>query len=170
MNRRYLVLARFDRKLRAECSLTLVGVDEAGRGCLAGPVVAASVVLAEDANFRGLDDSKRLNPEERQIQAEAVRARALAYAWCFVGPRMIDAVNIRQASLLAMRRAVARVQARLLRRGLSPGPCLVLVDGEDTIPGVDLPQRSLIEGDGTSLAVAAASVIAKTVRDGFMTR
>jgi ribonuclease HII len=165
----HIRLGRFDRRLRAESATqVLIGVDEVGRGSLAGPVVAAAVVLPEGARLRGLDDSKNLPVAERVRLADEVRSCALTFAFAFVGPRRIDDLNIRQASLLAMRRSVLRAARRAARRLTAPG--LVLVDGLDTIPGLDLPQRAIIDGDATSLSVAAASVLAKTVRDGFMTR
>lgn len=172
MTRRDRVLARFDRRLRGEGFRHIAGVDEAGRGSLAGPVVAAAVLLPEKVRLPGLDDSKQLEPEERARQALAVREQCLSFAFAFLGPRRIDHINIRQASLLAMRRAFLRARTKLRRH--SPDSIaeawIVLVDGIDTIPGVDTLQRPLIEGDGRSLAVAAASVIAKTVRDQFMVR
>jgi ribonuclease HII len=166
-------LARYDaRQLRDRGLAALLGVDEVGRGCLAGPVVAAAVILPLKPRLPGVDDSKRLTREQRDEQVRAVRAVALAIGVSFVGPRVIEAINIRGASLLAMRRATHRARVRL-RRAHSAGfqaSVLVLVDGLDVIPGVDLPQHALIGGDGTSLSIAAASIVAKTVRDGFMTR
>jgi len=164
-------LARFDERIRASESTFLIGVDEAGRGCLAGPVVAAAVVLPVKARCPGLDDSKRLTPEARAEHARTIRGMALAVAFAFVGPRRIDAVNIRQASLQAMRAAVLRARTRL-GHGNPPSPPLiqVLIDGLDVVPGIDIAQQALIAGDGRSLAIAAASVVAKTVRDGFMVR
>lgn len=158
-------LARYDRRLRSELGCDLLGVDEVGRGCLAGPVVAAAVLLREGARLPGLDDSKKLTPEERTHQARAVRASARAIAVAFVSPRSIDASDIRKASLTAMRRAVHR--ALVFAAGTS---VVVLVDGIDQIPGYGGVQRTIIEGDGTSRSIAGASVIAKTVRDRFMER
>ena len=164
-------LARFDERIRASGTTILIGVDEAGRGSLAGPVVAAAVVLPAKARCPGLDDSKRLTPEARAEHAQTVRAIALAVAFAFVGPRRIDAINIRQASLLAMRAAILRARTRLGARQEDPTATVqVLIDGLDVVPGIDLAQQALISGDGRSLVVAAASVVAKTVRDGFMVR
>ena len=160
-------LARHDRRLRAELGADLVGVDEVGRGCLAGPVVAAAVLLEDGVRLPGLDDSKKLTPDERARQAAAVRAVARAVAFSFVGPRVIEATDIRRASLLAMRRAVARA---LALAAAAPASVVGLVDGVDVIPGHAGPQRAIVAGDGTSRAIAAASVIAKTVRDAFMER
>lgn len=168
-------LAAYDsRQLRAHGVLAVAGVDEVGRGCLAGPVVAAAVILPLKSNLPGVDDSKKLSRDQRTVQALAVRAVAIAIGVSFVGPRAIDRINIRGASLLAMRRAVLRARMRTRRRGEeapeSWTSMLVLVDGIDHVPGVDLPQQSVIGGDGTSLAIAAASIVAKTVRDNFMVR
>ena len=168
-------LARFDARVLRERGVgRLAGVDEVGRGCLAGPVVAAAVILPMGARLPGVDDSKKLTREQREVQAAKVRQVAIAIGISFVGPRTIDRINIRGASLLAMRRAIHRVRVRLRHAIVSEGPVLesllILVDGIDVVPGVDLPQQAIIEGDGTSRAVAAASIVAKTARDRFMSR
>jgi ribonuclease HII len=165
-------LARYDsRQITTRGVSAIVGVDEVGRGCLAGPVVAAAVILPAKVKLPGVDDSKRLSREQRAEQVLEVRKVAIAIGFSFVGPRVIDTINIRGASLLAMRRAVRRARARLQR---SNAECatrlLVLVDGLDVVPGVELEQQAVIGGDGTSLSIAAASIVAKTVRDGFMAR
>lgn len=161
-------LARYDvRQAEARGVSAVIGVDEVGRGCLAGPVVAAAVILPAMAKLPKVDDSKKLTREEREAQAIRIRAVAIAIGWSFVGPRVIDAINIRGASLLAMRRAIRRARAKLGREAPS---LLVLVDGIDVVPGVEFAQQSVIGGDGTSLSIAAASIVAKTVRDAFMTR
>jgi ribonuclease HII len=149
---------------RAEARLaggrtTVAGVDEAGRGPLAGPVVAAAVVLAPGVRWEGLNDSKQLDPETREALFVRVLNETRAFAWSVIGPRAIDRLNIRRASLTAMARAVARLAIR---------PDLVLVDGVDTIPGLACEQRAAIQGDGRLLSVAAASVVAKVVRDRIM--
>ena len=169
-------LARYDaRQLKTRDARAIAGVDEVGRGSLAGPVVAAAVILPAGARLPGVDDSKQLTAAQRAIQALAVRAVAVAIGISFVGPRTIDAINIRSASLLAMRRAVERSRVRFRRAGGAGaeehrGALLILVDGLDVIPGLDLRQQPVVGGDGESLAIAAASIIAKTVRDGFMVR
>lgn len=177
MNPRPSTLAAFDRAIRGETGFAFVaGLDEAGRGCLAGPVVAACVILDDAADLPGVMDSKQLSPDARQEARALVMARAAAVGFAFVGPRAIDAINIRRASLLAMRRALARAGVRLGRgdagggAGNGAGGVFTLVDGVDMVPDVRTPQRAVIEGDGKSLAVAAASVIAKTSRDAFMER
>lgn len=153
------------RLARAEARLagggTVAGVDEAGRGPLAGPVVAAAVVLGPGGGWDGLDDSKKLAPARRDELCARVLTEARAFAWAVVGPRAIDRMNIRRASLEAMRRAVAR---------LPLAPDLVLVDGDSAVPGLALPQRAVVRGDGTMLSIAAASVVAKVVRDRIMDR
>src|SRR5690349_21352832 len=148
-------LARYDsRQIKTRGVAALVGVDEVGRGCLAGPVVAAAVVLPLKAKLPGVDDSKRLNREQREEQARAVRSVALAIGFAFVGPRVIDAINIRGASLLAMRRAIGRARVRQLRHCGPDAETLVLVDGLDVVPGVSLQQQAVVGGDGTSLSIA----------------
>ena len=164
-------LARYDARVLRERGLRhLAGVDEVGRGCLAGPVVAAAVILPVGARLPGVDDSKKLSREQRETQASKVRAVAIAIGISFVGPRTIDRINIRGASLLAMRRAIHRARVRLRHADAELESMLVLVDGIDVVPGVDLPQQAIVEGDGTSRAVAAASIVAKTSRDRFMSR
>lgn len=151
---------------RAEARLvgpvaTVAGVDEAGRGPLAGPVVAAAVVLDPSKDWEGIDDSKQLDAETRATLFARVRSEARAFAWSVVGQRSIERMNIRQASLTAMRRSVAL---------LSIAPELVLVDGIDEIPGVMCPQKAVVDGDARMLSIAAASVLAKVVRDRIMER
>ncbi len=140
---------------------TVAGVDEAGRGPLAGPVVAAAVVLDLSLEWDGLDDSKQLTAAKREVLYARVLNGARAFRWCVVGPRAIDRDNIRRATLYAMARSV---------RGLSLAPQLVLVDGKDTAPGVTCEQRAVVDGDATCLSIAAASILAKVVRDRIMTR
>jgi ribonuclease HII len=145
----------------AGAAVLVAGVDEAGRGPLAGPVVAAAVVLEPQGRWKGLDDSKLLDPDERDTLYARVLDEARAFAWSVVGPRAIDFMNIRRASLEAMRRAVSRLKLE---------PELVLVDGADMIPGLKAEQRAIVDGDAKLLSVAAASVVAKVVRDRIMQR
>ncbi len=169
-------LRDFDRTQSTVLSGAVIGVDEVGRGCLAGPVVAAAVTIHGDVDLPGLDDSKRLSGAQRERMAAAIRVGALAVGVSFVSPARIDAINIRRASLLAMRRAVLRLEARLRARARGDAPDddppagIILVDGVDSIPDLERPQRSVIGGDGKSRAIAAASIVAKTVRDRFMER
>ena len=146
-----------ERELRARGFAAVAGVDEVGRGALFGPVVAAAVILSPDRPIRGLNDSKLLEAERREVLAERIRERAVAFAVAAVDAAMIDYVNIYQASRVAMRMAVGRLQ---------PQPDFLLVDA---VP-IDLPvpQRSLIKGDARCHAIAAASIIAKVWRDELM--
>lgn len=158
--------AAWRRMRRAEQKLApgvsaLAGVDEAGRGPLAGPVVAAAVVLEPTGGWDGLDDSKQMTADARGEMFGKVLARARAVRWAVMGPRRVDRLNIRAASLAAMRQAVA---------GLCVPPELVIVDGNDTIPGLDVPQQAIVDGDAHMLSIAAASVVAKVVRDRIMER
>jgi len=136
----------------------VAGVDEAGVGPLAGPVVAAAVVFPAGLGLEGVDDSKRLTAARRREVAEAIKAAALSYNVALVDPLEIDRLNIYQAGLLAMRQAV---------EGLAPQPQRLLVDGRE-IPGVTLPQERWIKGDARCHAIAAASILAKTERDAMM--
>ena len=153
-------LARAEARL-AGGAANVAGVDEAGRGPLAGPVVAAAVVLDPRCGWDGINDSKKLAPDAREAIYARVLLEARAFAWAVVGPRAIDAVNIRRASLEAMRRAVVL---------LAVAPDLVLVDGNDRVPGLSCRQEAVIAGDARLLSVAAASVVAKVVRDRIMER
>ncbi|HVC63887.1 MAG TPA: ribonuclease HII [Candidatus Dormibacteraeota bacterium] len=136
----------------------LAGVDEAGRGPLAGPVVAAAVVLAPGARIAGVDDSKRLLPEERQRLFDLIQERAVGVGVGIVDHLTIDRINILQATRLAMGQALG---------ALGMEPELVLTDFV-TVPGLRCPQRNLVEGDRRSASVAAASIIAKVTRDRIM--
>ena len=152
-------LAGYDRERSRDGSLVLGGVDEAGRGCWAGPVVAAAVVLPSGWAPDGLDDSKKLSPARREALYAEIRAGAQAWAACAISAAEIDGSDILRATLRAMSRAVARLHVT---------PDLLLVDGNQ-VPAVDMPAESLVRGDGTSAAVAAASIIAKVLRDRVMT-
>jgi len=134
------------------------GVDEAGRGPLAGPVVAAAVILDRLRPIAGLDDSKKLSAKRRAALASEIRAKAIAWAVGEASVEEIDRINILQASLLAMQRAVA---------ALSTQPGEALIDG-NRCPILCCPARAIIGGDGKVACIAAASIIAKTVRDAGM--
>lgn len=134
------------------------GVDEVGRGCLAGPVVAGAVVLHPDRHIPGLSDSKTVPPAEREDLFELITSRAIAWAVAEASPTEIDTINIHQASLQAMRRAVM---------SLAPLPDLVLVDAF-RIPDLMMAQRGVVHGDRRCSAIAAASIIAKVTRDRQM--
>lgn len=152
-------LAGFDRERSRDGLLVLGGVDEAGRGCWAGPVVAAAVVLPAGWCPAGLDDSKKLSPARREALCAEIRTGALAWAAYAVSAAEIDHGNILRATLRAMSRAAARLRVR---------PDLLLVDGNQ-VPAVPMPAEAIVRGDGTSAAVAAASIVAKVLRDRVMT-
>lgn len=145
--------------------LPVVGIDEAGRGCLAGPVVAAAVVLPDLCEIPGLDDSKRISASGRDRLYDAVRATAIAWSIAECGPDRIDATDILRATFLAMRTAASDVASRL---DVPVG--IVIVDGSMVVPGLDLPQKAWIKGDHLSLSCAAASILAKVHRDRLMER
>jgi ribonuclease HII len=153
-------LARAEAQLAGR-SATIAGVDEAGRGPLAGPVVAAAVVLDLSLDWDGLDDSKQVTAQKREEMFARVLQGARAFRWAVAGPRTIERVNIRRATLGAMARSVA---------GLRVTPECVLVDGNDTVPDLPHEQRAVVDGDATCLSIAAASILAKVVRDRIMTR
>lgn len=134
----------------------IAGCDEAGRGPLAGPVVAAAVVLPPRLDLPGLHDSKQLTAPRRDALYDLIQAQALAVGVAAAEPAEIDARNILAASLAAMARAVA---------ALDPPADLVLVDGNQRVPGLACPQQTLVKGDARSMSIAAASIIAKVTRD-----
>lgn len=152
-------LLRFENELWEQGHTHIAGVDEAGRGPLAGPVVAAAAILPKGWRLEGLDDSKKIADEARRDEmAEAIKRGAVAWAVGVAEAEEIDAINIRRASLLAMHRAL---------QALGVQPTYVLLDAF-TIPECTLPQRGIIKGDALSLSIAAASVLAKTTRDHRM--
>lgn len=135
------------------------GTDEAGRGCLAGPVTAAAVILPEDFRHPLLNDSKKLSERSREILAPVIREVAIAHAVVHISPEAIDRTNILRASIEAMHRALD---------GLSTEPVSIAVDGNRFLPFRDIPFHCLIKGDGRFLNIAAASILAKTERDAKM--
>src|ERR1035437_3029527 len=143
---------------RLRGALRIAGLDEVGRGPLFGPVVAAGVILQRGCLIEGLTDSKKLSEKKRNELDVEIRANAVAWAIAAVDAETIDRINIRQASLLAMLRAVQQ---------LALSPDYLLIDGRDTIQW-DCPQQAVIKGDGTSFSIAAASVLAKVHRDRLL--
>lgn len=134
------------------------GIDEAGRGPLAGPVCAAAVVLPRDLEIEGLNDSKKLSDKRRRVLFDEITAQAVTYGIAFATEQEIDGINILQATFLAMRRALAQ---------LSIQPSIALIDGNrETDFG--LPVRTIVKGDSLSANIAAASILAKVTRDDFM--
>jgi ribonuclease HII len=135
------------------------GCDEAGRGCLAGPVVAAAVILPPDIIIEGLDDSKKISEKKRLELAEFIIENALAYAVAFVDHKTIDKINILNASFLAMTNAV---------KDLKVQPEHLLIDGNRFKSNLTIPFTCMVKGDGRFMNIAAASILAKTSRDKFM--
>lgn len=150
-------LWRFENEAYAQGYRAIVGTDEVGRGPLAGPVVAAAVVLPRGVEILGINDSKKLSEKRREALAEEIKAKALAYKIAEISPAEIDRVNILHAAERAMKEAV---------EALSFGDYL-LVDGQNQLD-VRLPVRNLIGGDSISISIAAASIIAKVYRDHLM--
>ena len=135
------------------------GCDEAGRGCLAGSVYAAAVILPSDYQNELLNDSKKLTAKKRYALREEIERDAIAWAAGIVTPEEIDKINILNASFLAMHRALDQLQVR---------PEAVIVDGNRFKPYQDLPSTTIVKGDGKYLSIAAASILAKTYRDDYM--
>jgi len=149
--------AKYENEARAQGYQRVAGVDEVGRGALFGPVFAAAVILSPDRPIRGLRDSKMLDAERREVLAARIRERAVAWSLAATDAFEIDRINILQASRLAMRRAIQRI---------NPAPDYLLIDAVT----VELPvaQRALIHGDALSQCIAAASILAKVTRDACM--
>jgi ribonuclease HII len=145
-------------RLIVDVSGPMAGVDEVGRGPLAGPVVAAAVILDDRRTIRGLNDSKLLQPEERERLDLEIRRRAVCCSVAEASVEEIDRFNILRAALLAMRRAV---------EGLREQPCIVLVDGNQR-PELSMPVRTVVGGDAKVRAISAASIIAKVYRDRLL--
>nr|WP_315407417.1 ribonuclease HII [uncultured Prevotella sp.] len=140
-------------------SLIEAGCDEAGRGCLAGSVYAAAVILPPDYQNELLNDSKKLTAKKRYALREEIERDAIAWAVGIVTPEEIDKINILNASFLAMHRALDQLKVR---------PEAVIVDGNRFKPYHDLPSTTIVKGDGKYLSIAAASILAKTYRDDYM--
>lgn len=140
-------------------SLIEAGCDEAGRGCLAGSVYAAAVILPSDYQNELLNDSKKLTAKKRYALREVIERDAIAWAVGIVTPEEIDKINILNASFLAMHRALDQLKVR---------PEAVIVDGNRFKPYQDLPSTTIVKGDGKYLSIAAASILAKTYRDDYM--
>ncbi|MFT4045461.1 MAG: ribonuclease HII [Solimonas sp.] len=139
----------------------VAGIDEAGRGCLAGPVYAAAVILGKGHGIRGLDDSKKLRPAERESLFEQIRRRAVAFAIARAELEEIERLNILHATMLAMQRAVAALQ---------PAPLHCLVDGNRLPPQLPCGAEAVVDGDAIHAPIMAASILAKVARDREMQR
>lgn len=147
-----------EAELRQKGYKAIAGVDEVGRGPLAGPVVAAAVIMPEDFDIPGIDDSKKLSEKKREELYEIIKEKAVAYSIGIVDHEVIDEVNILQATKLAMKKAIV---------GLPVKPDYVLFDAVK-LDGIGVPQEAIIKGDAKVLAIAAASIIAKVTRDRMM--
>ena len=146
--------------LKRQFSIAIeAGTDEAGRGCLAGPVTAAAVILPKKIDLPDLNDSKKLTERQRDSLRPEIEKRALAFAYAHVYPKEIDEINILNASIKAMHLAIKQ---------LSKTPGFIAVDGNRFHPFPNIPHECIIKGDGKFLNIAAASVLAKTYRDDFM--
>ena len=149
-----MLKARFHKELMIEA-----GCDEAGRGCLAGPVVAAAVILPDKCSLPELDDSKKLTEKQRDKLRPIIEEKALAFAVGIVSPKKIDEINILNASFLAMHLAIDQLKMK---------PEFLLIDGNRFNPYKNIPHAWIIKGDGKYKSIAAASVLAKTYRDEIM--
>lgn len=149
------------RKFFKEENILECGCDEAGRGCLAGPVVAAAVILPRDFECKELNDSKQLSDKKRRQLRTTIESNAIAWAVAFIDNETIDKINILKASFLAMNDAVGKLHIR---------PDLLLIDGNRFQTDSDIPFECIIKGDGKYQSIAAASILAKTYRDDFMLR
>ena len=147
-----------ERALHNEGVALVCGADEAGRGPLAGPVCAAAVILPEGIELPGLNDSKKLTEKKREALFPLIQEAAVSYGIAFASVEEIEELNILNAALLAMDRAIAQ---------LKPQPALALIDG-NTVRGISVPARSVVGGDGKCACIAAASVLAKVTRDHLM--
>lgn len=152
------LLKAYDNKYYSEGFINLVGVDEAGRGPLAGPVVAAAVIFEKNTFIEGINDSKKIKEKEREILAEKIKQFAIDYSYGIVNHIEIDRINILQASLKAMKIAVNKLSGKI---------DLILIDGNKSFIS-DLPTKTIVKGDAKSFSIAAASILAKVKRDEIM--
>lgn len=152
---------RIYEKENASCQY-ICGIDEVGRGPLAGPVVAGAIILPKDDIILYLNDSKKLSEKKREVLYDEIMEKAVAVGLGIVGPQRIDEINILQATYEAMRLAIAEVEKKI---GQKPD---VLLNDAVTIPGVDVRQVPIIKGDAKSISIAAASIVAKVTRDRLM--
>ena len=149
---------QYEKELSAQGCKYICGVDEVGRGPLAGPVVCAAVIMPLDNIIDGVDDSKKLSPKKREALSKEILNRAVSYNICRIEPGQIDEMNILEATKLCMKRAV---------EGLEIKPDFVLTDGNMTLE-IAIPQKSIVKGDALSYSIGAASIAAKVFRDNLM--
>ena len=161
---RFLELCKYEKELAASGIRLLAGIDEAGRGPLAGPVAAACVILSADGPFvKGADDSKKLSEKRREALYDEIKDRCISYGVCMIGNNRIDEINILQATYEAMRGALQIAISAAGKRI----PEVILVD-HVRIPAVEIPQLSITHGDAQSISIASASILAKVERDRLM--
>ncbi len=146
-------------KLKYQKELLEAGTDEAGRGCLSGPVVAAAVILPDDFSHPFLNDSKQLTEKQREELKPFIEEHALSWAVGFVNEKKIDEINILQASILAMHKSIKKLKIK---------PEFIIVDGNKFKPYHEISHQTIVKGDSKFMSIAAASVLAKTYRDEFM--
>lgn len=151
-------ISAFEKGLREKGFRLIAGIDEVGRGPLAGPVMTAAVILPENCVIEGINDSKKLSPAKREALSAVIKEKAVSFAFGSASPEEIDEINILQATYRAMRKAIA---------ALDPEPDFVLADAV-TIPDIAVSQRGIIHGDAKSVSIGAASIIAKVERDAMM--
>ena len=149
---------KYERELNSQGYKYVCGVDEVGRGPLAGPVVCAAVIMPTDDIIDGVDDSKKLTPKKRSYLAERIQENAISYSICRIEAEVIDEINILEATKLCMKNAVESLKIK---------PDFVLTDGNMTLD-IEIPQKSVIKGDFYSYSIGAASIIAKVYRDNLM--
>ena len=148
----------YERQLTENGCKYICGVDEVGRGPLAGPVVCAAVIMPLDDVIDGVDDSKKVSAKKREVLAELIKEKAIACAICRIEPEIIDEINILEATKLCMKNAVESLEIK---------PDYVLTDGNMTLD-IDIPQKSIVKGDSLSYSIGAASIVAKVYRDALM--
>lgn len=146
-------------KLNYSGHILEAGTDEAGRGCLSGPVVAAAVILPENFHHELLNDSKQISEKKRRELRPYIEEHALAFGVAFVDHKEVDEINVLQASITGMQRSIEQ---------LSPQPTFIIVDGNKFKPYKEIPHETIVKGDAKFMSIAAASVLAKTYRDEYM--
>lgn len=156
---RIRIISQYENSLRAEGRKCIAGIDEVGRGPLAGPVVAACVILPENCGIMGINDSKKLSLKKREELYDIIMKEAVSVGIGIVDNNTIDRINILQATFSAMRDAISKSMVL---------PDFILVDGNFTIPDIGIPQRCIIKGDAKSISIGAASIVAKVTRDRMM--
>jgi ribonuclease HII len=149
----------FDKIFYSKGFKLIAGIDEAGRGPLAGPVVASTVILPENCVIEDLNDSKKLSPKKRELLYKIIKEKALFYTIAIVDNDIIDKINILQATLLAMKNSVLQLEKK---------PDICLIDGNCKVKDLDIAQETIVGGDAKSAAIAAASILAKVRRDNLM--